>query len=766
MRLVKTPNLSKKSLRPAILPALLAAGLGFSALQAYPAERAAATRSFDVPLFSGAQSRLEGVLSRKEYAFRLPEHVLLEPGSELMLAWHASPLLLPDVSTMSVQLNDRDVTSVRLGTKKETPDAQDRGKISIPLSADMLQPGWNRVTVNCLLQTTQSPCRDVDNPASWVELSSGSGIRVAAAAAPLFPELQRFPESLVEPALMNLAEFRRTASKERPEPVVSLLVPSDASEAELRSLLIASARMGQTVYTEPNAVQVKDVEAFADESTARNGMLIGLRSNLSKTPLPADIQKSLTALGAGEGFLAEIITGAPDSQRRWIIVSGADSEGLEKAAQTLGSEMALRNVPANPWVISSAPVISPIAEKLAQPPAGPVAFDTLRDGAVTLRGLFRNQTSRDIQFPPGYQTTPGGFVDIDLAHSGALEKTSAFDVRLNDVVIGSVALTPQNAAGTRQRLLIPAGITGHDPSRLSVSSYLDIGTVDCAHRNEERAWLDLGGNSTVNFHTGPVLINDLSRLGLICLRDAFLRRAAIVIPAESSPERNELLKTIGIHLGRQLADMPALWPQVATYGPGLPPDPARLNGRSGLILGSAFQWPLAFGKNLRLAIEGAESPSSSIMLRGESVPVADFDSSLSFVQLLPSPWSKGELFATIGGLSGYGGKTTLDLLTEPSVSERLSGTVAAADASGRVITYDVRFIQEVSLSNQIRLGFTSGTTPADIEDQHMDKTEAGFLTQSINYWIAGASFAVMAGLYIIQRILIRRRKNQGNGDEL
>ena len=117
-------------------------------------------------------------------------------------------------------------------------------------------------------------------------------------------------------------------------------------------------------------------------------------------------------------------------------------------------------------------------------------------------------------------------------------------------------------------------------------------------------------------------------------------------------------------------------------------------------------------------------------------------------------------------MSGYGGKTTLDLLTDPSVSERLSGTVAAADASGRVITYDVRFIQEVSLSNHIRMGFASGTTPADIEDRRMDKTEAGFMTQSVNYWIAGASFAVMAGIYIIQRILVRRRKNKGNGDEL
>jgi hypothetical protein len=48
----------------------------------------------------------------------------------------------------------------------------------------------------------------------------------------------------------------------------------------------------------------------------------------------------------------------------------------------------------------------------------------------------------------------------------------------------------------------------------------------------------------------------------------------------------------------------------------------------------------------------------------------------------------------------------------------------------------------------------------------MDKTEAGIATQSVNYWIAGASFAVMATIYIVQRILIRRRKNQGNGDEL
>lgn len=766
MRLVKTSTPNKKSFRRAILPALLIAGLGFSILQGAFAEQGGAARSFEVPLFAGNRDRIEGVLSKKDYAFRLPEHVRLEPGSELDIVWRSSPLLMPDVSTLTVQLNGRELTSVRLGIKKDGPDVQERGKLSIPLSLDMLQPGWNLVTVSCLLQTTHSPCRDVDNPASWLELDSDSLVRIAYSAAPLFGELRRFPESLTETALMNLAEFRRAASKDHPEPVVSLLVPSEAGDAELRSLLIAAARMGQTVYTEPSAVQVKSSAVFPAESLARNGVLIGQRSTLLNSPLPADVRKTIASLRGGEGMLAEIITGSPGSQRRWIILCGADAEGLDKAAQTLGSEIALRNVPSNPWIIAEAPAVSPIAERLAQPPGGPVTFESLRDGAVTLRGLFRSQTARTINFPPGFQTTPGGYVDLDLTHSGALEKTSALDVRLNDVVIGSVALTPQNASPSRQRLVVPAGIAGRDPSSLSVSSYLDIGSVDCAHKNEERAWVSLGGNSTLHLPAAPLVINDLSRLGQLCLRDAFLRRTAILIPSEDSPERNGLLVAIGIHLGRQLAGMPLLWPQVATYAPGVPPDPERLDGRSGLILGSAFQWPLAFGKNLRLAIEGTDSPTGSIMLRGEAVPVADFDASLSFVQLLPSPWSKGELFATVGGVNGYGGKTTMDLLTDRSISERLSGTVAAADAGGRVITYDVRFIQEVSLADQIRLGFSPGTSPADIEDRRMDKTEAGFLSRSVNYWIAGASFAVMGALYAFQRIVVRRRQKHKSGDEL
>jgi hypothetical protein len=333
---VKNPNLSNMTMLAAILTALFAAGWGILPVQGASQGQTTARQFFEVPLFEGSHSRIEGVLSNKEYSFRLPEHVRLEPGSEIKLAWRGSPLLLPDVSTMSIQLNERDLTGIRLGTKNETSESQEEGHLAIPLASEPLQPGWNRIVVKCLLQTTQSPCRDVDNPASWVKLGSGSVVRVAFSPTTLFPELQRFPQSLAKPALMRLAEFRHAASTQREEPVVSLLIPPAAGEAELRTLLISAARIGQTVYLDPDAVQVKDIAAFPTESIARNGILIGLRSNLSKAPLPPEVEKAISSLGENEGMLAEIITGPAGSQRRWIIVCGADSQGLEKAARNIG----------------------------------------------------------------------------------------------------------------------------------------------------------------------------------------------------------------------------------------------------------------------------------------------------------------------------------------------------------------------------------------------------------------------------------------------
>jgi hypothetical protein len=718
---------------------------------------------FDAPIVRPGEGRLEGVLAKKEFAFRLPEHVRYGGGSELSLAWRGSPLLM-DVSTLTVSLNGRQLASARVGHAAEGPESQDRRTLAAEIPGGMLQPGWNKVSIDCLLQTTAMNCRDVDNPAAWIEIDDSSRVSVSAAGQPLFAELQRFPDSIAEAALLELPGFlspRETV----PEPVVSLLLPWDAGDSELRTLLIAAARLGQTGYLPEEAVGIGDISEFTAVSPKRNGILIGLREELLELPLPAATAMALEKLGDGEGLLSEEIVGRDGGPgRRWVIVAGADPAGLEKAALSLGSSVALKNAPSNCWTVSGVPVVSPLVERLAHPPGAPFQLGTLDGGGLVLRGLFRNAGARELEFPPGYETAAGGFLDLYFNHAENLAKTSAFQVLLNDTPVGGVSLDAGNTGPSRRRMAVPAGISGRDPSLLAVSSYLDIGSTDCAHRTNERAWVDISGDSLIDLRTAPIEIGDLRKLDRILLRDAFLRRAALIVPGEPGGERDGLVKAIGMHLGSRLAHMPVLWPELATYSAITPPDRNRVASRSGVVLGSANQWSEAFGATARLVVEESASNPDRLLMRGEDVPKESFVPGISIAQLLPSPWGGGEVFAAVGGVSGFGGNNTLAMLTEPAVCERLRGTVAAYDGE-TVVTYDVRSVQEASLAEEFGAAFARGGGKGDPEGRLIKKTEAGIAAAGGSILVLSVAIVALGALFFSQRFMVRRTRKRHGAEE-
>jgi hypothetical protein len=713
---------------------------------------------FFVPLFAGGSARLEGVLASREFAFRLPEHVRYLPGSQCKLVFRASPLLLPDVSTMTVSLNGRQLTSLRpVSGREKQPEKQ---TVAIDLDNDILQPGWNKLLVRCLLVTTSTPCRDVDNPASWIELAGGTGFEVAFAEQALFPELQRFPNALGEPQLMRMGA-------KNTEPAVSLLVANQSGDTAWRGVVVAAARLGQLLYLDDEAVRIGSLKDFAAKSGRSNGVIVAKREDLAAADLPVEFGLPLRGLKSGEGFLGEFITGEPArGQRRWIVVSGADDAGLEKAILALGSAPALRDAAGNPWIIKEAPVVSPLTEKLAGPADGPVTFDSLTGGGIMLRGLFRNETARSWPLPPGWQTGPGGELFLDFSHAENLDKTSAFEVVVNNESIGSIALTEANAQRTRRVLPIPAGLPGRDPSTVTIRSYLDIGTVDCAHRNEERAWLDLAGSSTIDVPAVPLVIDDLSRLGLITMRDAFLRRAALIVPDEASEERNDMMVRYALHLGRQLSSMPVLWPQVATYGPNRPVVADLVAGRSGIVLGSSRQWGNAFPRGTPLAAEAWDQDGSKLDLRGQTVPMAEFERGLVMAQLMPSPWRKGELFAVIGGLTGYGGDDALAMLTDPELGAQLAGNISAVDPEGRVVNYDTRLAGRESLADVLRQTLDGSLSAADIRARREEQQNKLEGASEFNRVMVAGFGGVLAAVFLTERLLSRRRsinRKRNNG---
>ena len=149
--------------------------------------------------------------------------------------------------------------------------------------------------------------------------------------------------------------------------------------------------------------------------------------------------------------------------------------------------------------------------------------------------------------------------------------------------------------------------------------------------------------------------------------------------------------------------------------------------------------------------------------------VTDFDPSLAFVQLVGSPWTNGEYFAAIGGIEGFGGNATADLLTKPEIYEQLRGTVSAIDADNRLLTYDVRSVQEVSLSDQMRFAFAPQRKVEDLEGREIAKTEAGMIVTVTNIGIATGALVFLAAMFLIQRFVVRRRQKiqvSEEGDEL
>ena len=713
--------------------------------------RASAATAF-IPLFKTAEQKFLGPLASSEFFFEIPQHVELAGPQVMTIRFRASQLLIPDISTATIELNGSPVKSIRL---PGSAGDEGVGTLSFPVRTEDLIAGWNKVLVKCLMQTTDVHCRDVDNPACWFVLEKGTGLALSFRRVKLFPELARFPASITEEQLLRQEELVDGFPPDKIRPVAALLVPKKLTTPAFRAFVAAAARLGQPGYMPMQAVRVGALEDWNRGSGDTNGLLLGLAADLGGLDLPAEVRSAIGTLKPGEGLLAEFITGEdPAGQRRWIVVSGPDVDGLTKAVLALGSSDALGASALNPWVIRDTPRVSALTERLARPPSQSQSFENLYGGRLTLKGVFRNRVAFAWALPPGYETAPGSELLLEMAHAAGLADNSAVQIDVNDRLLQGIPLGKDGEQCKLVRLGIPEGIIGRAPNSLVVSSYLDIGTIDCGHRNEERAWIEFSPNSFLKIASRPLTIGSLDRFDQLLLRDAFLRRACILLPESASTGDLELVRDVALALGKKLASMPVLWPQAALYSAdNAVPDDAVKNA-SVLLLGGASDWAAALPKSTLLSI-GAVPGKESLRLQGSDVPFRELTSGLVFAQFINSPWSAENCVVAVGGVRGIGGVTASRLLTDPEVLAKLSGTVAGIDKKGRVFQYDVRVANSRSLSETVLNNIPKGMSASATEEKLDLQERVRSYLSTRNLVIAGAVLVVVLLLIRTQIRLMR-----------
>lgn len=340
LRAVKTTPLIWRSIALA-----LAAGSGLAV------SSPEAVLSMKIPLFAPPGHLLKGLEASAESAFLLPRHIELKPGAQLQLRLTGSPLLKSGGSIVTIELNDRTITALPW----ENPPPGQARELTLPLVEGVLQPGWNKVRARAKLASTLDEPPGSDNPAAWLQFESGTSVEIPWAREGMFPELARFPSSLVEEQALRQGPSNQET--------LTILLPENPDESELRALLIACGRLGQSSWLESDNIRIGTLADWPELKSQGFGVVIGLNRELQELDLPATTREAVNKLQEGQGFLADLA--GEDDCSRWILASGADPSGLDKAAQALGSSRSIKKAPSNQWIVADAPVVALVDETVA-----------------------------------------------------------------------------------------------------------------------------------------------------------------------------------------------------------------------------------------------------------------------------------------------------------------------------------------------------------------------------------------------------------------
>lgn len=724
---------------------------GAGGLAALPA--AGAPERARIELLRETVERVPADTALREFLFRLPAHVQPLAGSELNLILRAPTDLLPALTDVEVSLNGLRI----LGTNfagKVLPDTREFAlgfRAGVP--EGVLAGGWNQLTLHFVLRKTAQPDREWLKTNTWSIARADAFLTFAYERTPLAPGFQALPGSLAEDRLLRPAAEAGAA-----EPVVAVLLPSRWRDAHLRGCAVVAARLGQLGYLTEQDCRLAPLSRWTAEAPARNGVLLARADELEGLDLPTNVAARVADLRRGQGLLAEWLQGEPPVQRRWVLASGADDAGLEKAVLALGDAAALTALATNPAVIETGPLVSDAVETLARPSPAVIAFKSGGGPTLRLRGFRSEAHFTGWRVPPAFEVA-GGRLNLKLDYPKSLTN-SHLEVLVNGLSAGRVSLNGENHRPSEARLALPKNVPGRDPMLVGFRAVLDSADLRPEDPLEEQLWVTLSGDSTLESTVVALQIQDLSQCNQALARDSFLRRAAFLVPADAGLEDLKTMFDLALHLGRQLPTAPLLWPEACGYAATTVPPAERLQGRSVLLLGSMAQWKLAFTRRPRLALDIPDGDPSQVRLQGRRHKVSEFEPSLVFLQMLASPWSGEDPLLVAGGWRGFTLPALPEMFRHGAPAGRLFGNLCAMDTFGRTASYDTRQPLRESFAERLKRRLAAGLNVQETNQRLREDEARALQSARLNRRIFQATALTLLALVLL-RVFLHWRRSRG-----
>ena len=594
------------------------------------------------------------------------DHTLEPSGSVLRLVYSHSPLLLERHSTMTVQVNDSDLTAVWLG-----PDNAGRTVLEVPVPGELLLPGTNVVRLKFNMKLRDA-CEDPRNPALFTRIHKESGMRYQYAAG--------YP--LKEPASLTLSRFPYPFARDgytRSGGTV-IVLPAAPTQPELSAAATIAATMGRYASAENLKLSVLHADRFVAEEHGRGNDLI-LIGTAARNPLTMLLQqlRGMAPPESGAGSL-RLVPSFADPRRVALMVTGDTDEAVLQGAIALADERARAGLGGDTAVVRD--VDARLVAAPSQHPESRRTFQELGQESYTVTGqrpgLLR------LTFLTPALTDGDARLKLWLGHSPVMdEKRSHLRVALNGTAVTSVALTERNRERSSVDIGLPSRALRPGQNILTVEFNLHLQADEnrgdvCTEDTSDRAWVSIFGDSSIS--TGPggsgtpnvesypypfVHPGGLAGTMLVTGTDAESLRAALLVAAQLGRANTAPSNALGMSAPEQLTD----------------------EQRAGAML---------------LAV-GRPSRNSFIATMGEALPLrfqADAD---RLVQ------DEGMVLAAVRGEGDVG---VFEVVPSPYAAGRWAGVITATTPKG--MDYVLKMLEERRERGNVLIA-TSAEEPAVLE---------------------------------------------------
>lgn len=409
------------------------------------------------------------------FFFKIPKYAVLNDDCYVIIHYAVSNTLIYELSSMSLSVNDIPINTELINDIQTTSSGF--WKINIPINTLKLGE-LNTIKIESSHRSIIGDCADIDNPSNWVTLYNDSKLYIS-------------DKSVYSPLLSEFYSAYFEDFSDKQSLIANFILPKSEDNNLISNLLKLTSSIG-ALYPDRNLINYNVAKGDLNQKSIGNSIFIAPTQELKENN---NLILPETKLTENQGFLS-ISDITKESPYFNTVISGQNSDGIDKAANFVSNNTLLNQIKNNSLTIDSK--ITTKYNKFIENKDGAYKFSDWGYSDVNLAGAFHQKTSFSFFQPNGVQAAKGSYINLKFKHSKILlSDRSLLTVYIDGKVINSSKLSESNSEDGNLKVAIPDSALKKSTIKIDIDVYNYIGKIDCSKDYYDSAWTCINSNSEI-----------------------------------------------------------------------------------------------------------------------------------------------------------------------------------------------------------------------------------------------------------------------------